>query len=64
MQDAEHFGTQNLVGRIDVSVFDCPAIGGREEVNITAAGQLNQVVIKVAGFFLVVKYAHIASPSF
>ena len=45
-------------------VFDGPAVSGREKVNLIASGQLHQVVIEVAGFFLVVEYAHIVAPSF
>ena len=57
VQYTQSLGAQDFIGRVGMSIFDIPSIGGREEINGLASGELFQVIIKIASLFQVIKQA-------
>ena len=51
----QHFGAQNLIGGIALTVFHGPFIARREEEHLLLSHELSEVVIEIAGLIGFVK---------
>ena len=47
-QTAQHLRAEDLVGRIDLSVFHRPAVGGGKEQDIVLPHDLREVMVKIS----------------
>ena len=63
-QSGEYVGTEDLLCRIALAVFHCPAIGRGEEQYALVAQQLPQVVVEVARLLFVVEHEEVGGWTF